>query len=88
MNTSTSLLIEIVHTQLTFLGHILRKGELENLVVTGFVDGKQDRGLQRETFLTYLRKNVGKSPLELINLAKKRDVWAKFCAHSNLRLRI
>ena len=38
MNTSTSLVIDIVHRQLTFLGHILRKGELENLVVTGFVD--------------------------------------------------
>ena len=84
MNTSTSLLIDIVHRQLTFLGHILRKGELENLVVTG----KRDRGRQRETFLTYLSKIVGKSPLELINLAEKRDVWTKFCAHSNLRLRI
>ena len=30
MNTSTSLLIDIVHRQLTFLEHILRKGELEN----------------------------------------------------------
>ena len=46
MNTSTSLLIDIFHRQLTFLGHILRKGELENLVVTGFVDGKLDRGRQ------------------------------------------
>ena len=88
MNTSTSLLIDIVHRQLTFLGHILRKGELENLVVTGFVDGNRDRRRQRETFLTYLSKIVGQSPLDLINLAKKRDVWTKFCAHSNLRLRI
>ena len=88
MNTSTSLLIDIIHRQLTFLAHILRKGELEYLVVTGFVDGKRDRGRQRESFLTYLSKIVGKSPLELINLAKKRDVWTKFCAHSNLRLRI
>ena len=88
MNTSTSLVIDIVHRQLTFLGHILRKGELENLVVTGFVDGNRDRGRQRETFLTYLRKIVDQSPLDLINLTKKRDVWTKFCAHSNLRLRI
>ena len=85
-HTSTSLLVDIIHRQLTFLGHILRKGELENLVVTGFVNGKRDR--QRETFLTYLSKIVDKSPLDLINLAKKRDVWTKFCAHSNLRLRI
>ena len=53
------------HRQLTFLGHILRKEELENLVVTGFVGGKRDRGRQRETFLTYLSKIVGKSSLEL-----------------------
>ena len=52
MNTSTSLLIDIVHRQLTFLGHILRKGELENLVVTGFVDGKRDRGSSEILFST------------------------------------
>ena len=46
MNTPRSLLIDIVHRQLTFLGHILRKGELENLVVTGFVDSKRVRGQQ------------------------------------------
>ena len=87
INTSTSLLIDIVHRQLTFLGHVLRKGELENLVVTGFVDGKRDRGRQRATFLNYLSKIGGKSPLELIiNLAKKRVVWTKFCAHINLRI--
>ena len=78
MNTNTSLLIDIVHRQLTLLWHILRKGELENHVVTGFVDGKRDWGRQQETFITYLGKIVSKSPLELINLAKKRDVWTKF----------
>ena len=88
MITSTFLLIDSGHSQLTFPGHILLKGELGNFIVTGFVDGKQNRGRQRETFLTYLSKIVGKSPLELINLAKKRDVWTKFCVHSNLRLRI
>ena len=50
MNTGISLLIDIVHRQLTFIGHILRKGKLENLVVTGFVDGKRDRGRQQKTF--------------------------------------
>ena len=47
MNTSTSLLMDIVHRKLTFLGHILRKGELENLVVTGFVDGKRGDGSEK-----------------------------------------
>ena len=76
MNTNTSLLIDIVHRQITFLG------------AYSVCNGKRDRGRQRETFLTYLSKIVDKSPLDLIDLAKKRDVWTKCCAHSNLRLRI
>ena len=36
----------------SFLGHVLRKDELEKLVVTGLVDGKRDR--ERDTMLTYL----------------------------------
>ena len=80
MNTSTSLLIEIAHRQLTFLGHILRKGELKNLVVTGFVDGKRGRGRQRKTFLTYLSKIVGKSPLELITW-QRREMSVRSSVH-------
>ena len=40
MNTHTSLLIEIVHRKLSFLGHVIRKDDLEGFVVNGFVDGK------------------------------------------------
>ena len=54
MNLKQSLLVDIVRRQMSFLGHVLRKEEIENLVVTGFVDGKRARGRQRETFLTYL----------------------------------
>ena len=40
MGTVNALLEDIVKRQLNFLGHVLRKDELEKLVVTGFVDGK------------------------------------------------
>ena len=33
--------------QMSLLGHVLRKEEMEHLVVTGFVDGKRTRGRQR-----------------------------------------
>jgi uncharacterized membrane-anchored protein YhcB (DUF1043 family) len=80
MNTSKTLVKGIVHRQLSFLGHVMRKEDLENLVVTGFVDGKRARGRPRETFLTYLSKMTNKSPTELIRLTKKRNVWSKVCA--------
>ena len=56
MNIKQSLLVVIVRLQMSFLGHVLRKEEMEHLIVTGFVDGKRARGRQRETFLTYLGK--------------------------------
>ena len=52
--------MDIVRRQMSFLGHVLRKEEMEHLVVTGFVDGKRARVRQRETFLTYLGKFTNK----------------------------
>ena len=56
MNIKQSLQVDTVRRQMSFLGHALRKEEMEHLVVTGFVGGKRARGRQRETFLTYLGK--------------------------------
>ena len=80
MNIKQSLLVDIVRRQMSFLGHVLRKEEMEHLVVTGFIDGKRARGRQRETFLTYLGKFTNKPPMELLRLAKDRVVWSKLCA--------
>ena len=73
------VLWDIVRRQLSFLGHVLRKDELEKLVVTCFVDGKRTRGRQREAFLTYLGKMKQKLPMELLQMAKNRTVWSKLC---------
>ena len=65
--------MDIVRRQMSILGHVLRKEEMEHLVVTGFVDGKRARGRQRETFLTYLGKFTNKPPMD-------RVVCSKLCA--------
>ena len=72
-----SLVNIIVKRQLSFLGHYVRKDCVENLVVTGFIDGKHARGRQRETFLTYLSKRMNIPPIELLRLARKKDVWSQ-----------
>ena len=53
MNTHKSLLVEIVHRQLSFLGHAIRNDDLDDLV-TGFVGDKRARGILRDNFLTCL----------------------------------
>ena len=45
-HTDKVLIKNIVRQQLSFLGHVIRKDELENIVLTCFIDGKRDRGKQ------------------------------------------
>ena len=51
-----SLIKDIRKRELEFLGHIVRKDCMENLCITGFVEGKRSRSRQRITFLDSLNK--------------------------------
>ena len=62
----------------------MRKEEMENLVTTGYVEGKRPRGRQRETYLTHLQKMKEKTPIELIHLTRDRGVWSEL-SNSSLR---
>ena len=72
MGTGKALLGDIVRRQLSFLGHVLRKDELEKLVVIDFVDGKRAR--ERENFLAFLGNMKQNLPMELLQMAKNRTV--------------
>ena len=50
-DSKRKLLWTIRERQLEFLGHVMRKEVIENLVVTDKTDGKGDRGKQRMTFV-------------------------------------
>ena len=83
-NTKRKLLSEMVNRQVKFFGHVMRKEEMENLVTTGYVEGKRARGRQRETYLTYLQKMKEKTSIELIHLTGDRGVWSEL-SNSSLR---
>ena len=74
-NVDRTLVKDIVKRQMKLFGHVIRKEELEKFVVTGFIKGKRARGRQRETYLTYLQKMKGMTPIELIHLAYERDIF-------------
>ena len=42
--------------QLQFLGHIMRKEGLENLMLIGYIEGKRDKGRQRQAYLGSLSR--------------------------------
>ena len=48
------LLQTVRRRQLEFLGHVMRKERLENLTLTGCIDGKKSRGRPRIKYLTSL----------------------------------
>ena len=58
VETNATLLMIIRKRQLEFLGHIMRKNGLEELILTGNVDGKRSRGRQIEKYLTNLSRWV------------------------------
>ena len=42
-NVDRTLMKDIVKKQIQFFGHVIMKEELENLVVTGFIEGKKSQ---------------------------------------------
>jgi len=63
MGQERKLLCCIEQRQLKFVGHVIRKGVLEDLALSGRIPGKRARGAQRFTFINNfkgLRKNPGK----------------------------
>jgi len=53
-NTSRNLLKVIFNRQIQFVGHIMRKSQLEAAMLTGMIEGKRARCIQRKTFTDWL----------------------------------
>ena len=51
--------------QMSFLGHIMRKHRLENIVVTGNIEGERSRGRPRLNFM--------KSLSQLLKISESRS---------------
>ena len=54
-NASRNLLKVIVSRQIRFVGHVMRKNQLEAVALTGMIEGKRARGIrQRKTFMDWI----------------------------------
>ena len=73
--TERQLLKQIVKRQCSFLGHIVRKGGTECRMVTGKVEGKRDRGRQRQTFLGWLGKCLDRRGVDIVHLAENITLY-------------
>ena len=67
--------------QLQFLGHVLRKGELEEMAITGKIEGKRAIGRQKLTFISSLSHWMKIGEKEIIRTAKDRELWRTMAAN-------
>ena len=78
-----SILSNIRGRQSRFLGHVLRRTQLEHLITTGKIKGRRDRGRQREKLLDGLVLWHGRSsPTELIDNTRDRESWRNMIAYA------
>ena len=71
-----------------FLGHVIRKDGLENLALTGKIEGKRSRGRKRMLWMTtsslnawIAERGIRQQEVELIQKARNRELWHAMIAH-------
>ena len=82
--TERQVMKQIVKRQCGFLGHILGNGGIEYQVVTGKVEGKRDRGRQRQTFLGWLGKCLDRRGVDIIRLPENRSIYYAVTANARI----
>ncbi|GFS18544.1 eukaryotic translation initiation factor 3 subunit F [Elysia marginata] len=82
--TTRRLMTKIRKRQAKFVGHVIRRNQLEHSVTTGKFDGKRGRGRPREKMLDSLADwmNIEK-PSEMIRKMSCRVGWKSLIAHAS-----
>ncbi|CAF3582803.1 unnamed protein product [Rotaria socialis] len=78
------LLNTIRYRQLKFLGHIIRKGCLEHLVLSGKINGKKDKGRPRIKYLENISlwiEKQGYEKVDFLHAAQDRKNWRLMLAN-------
>ena len=83
-NHNRQLITNIRRRQAKFIGHIMRKGELERTVTTGKLNGKRARGRQREKIMDNLSTWLGTvRATDTIIATQNRVKWRSMIAHAS-----
>ena len=84
LTEAQTTMTKIRKRQAKFVGHVIRRNQLEHLVTTGKFDGKRGRGRPREKMLDSLTDwmNIRK-PSEMIREMNCRVGWRSLIAHAS-----
>ena len=81
--TKREIMKTIRQRQLRFLGHVMRLQQLENVCVSGRVEGRRGRGRPRMKLVDSLAKVVGGgiTPVQLLRMTERRSDWRSMVAN-------
>ena len=72
------MLIKIVESrQLKFFGHVIRKEELEEIILSGHINGKRSKGRHRKTYADEISEKVEPIASELQRKEKSGNFYGK-----------
>ena len=80
--TKREIMKFIRQRQLRFLGHVMRSQQLENVCMTGRIEGQRGRGRPRVKLVDSLAKVVrgGVTPAQLLRMTETRSDWRSMVA--------
>ena len=64
-----------------FFGYVVKKHELEDLALTGKIEGKRTKERQRLTFISTLSRWMRTRKTDIIKAAKERTLWKSMAAN-------
>ena len=70
-----SLWTDIRERQRKFIGHVMRKEELEQILMTGKIQGKKARGRQKQMMLPSMAEDYAMKTNDMLHAAKDRRKW-------------
>ena len=79
--TERKLMNRIRAGQMSFLGHIMRKHGLENIVSHWKIEGERSRGRPRLNFMKSLSQLLKISEVEIIERTRNREEWRTMTAN-------
>ena len=84
--TGRKLIFDLRMRQMKFLGHVMRNGELENLAMTGKIEGKRSRGRRRVLWMSSFKEWLEEAGVKdqetavLLEKALIRELWQDMIA--------
>ena len=82
VSVGRELLSSVKDRQMCFLGHVMRRQQLEHLSLTGKIEGRRPRGRPRQKYLDGLVRVTGgrMSAAQLLQKTMNRDEWQTMVA--------